>query len=573
MGYIIVNSKKNMEIKNKKNLELLKSSETLYTCHKCNKIPQIIKIDYMNSEIELKCEEHQITTLKIKEYLESISKLKKCQKCCKECINVYPPLKYCASCQLILCNICALDHLNSNHDIFNNDEYNIKCKKHLNYFYEAYCDNCKRNICKECKKSGIHIKHNKFDFIEIQPSTNNLEVIYNFDKYLEKQIKKLDYKKFIEALEKEKHEKISLINSEHIKRKKEIENKYLIFSQKFMEKLNKEKNLELSTLDEQIRNYINELTKKIQNQIQEYEKQKKIIENYNEIIKLHNIIINSYKKQGEYNLYYNQNINCVIENIKAYNEYINKKDNINLNDIIEKYEINIDKNLKFLKAKNDQINNELLNNIMRNCSILFKEINISSKNINSIKFLEKNTEKLEHLLIVDCPINDINIMININLSSLIELKISNAKISNINFLTNDNIQRLKVLNLEKNEISNINTLQNIRFSNSLEELYISHNKIIDISVFNYIAFPKLKILFLSHNQIENISPIKLIIINSCQTLSLDNNKIKDIELFKDINRFNNLKNLSLKNNLIDINNEINRNIFKLIKDKKINCQY
>ena len=46
--------------------ELLKSSETLYTCHKCNKIPQIIKIDYMNSEIELKCEEHQITTLKIK---------------------------------------------------------------------------------------------------------------------------------------------------------------------------------------------------------------------------------------------------------------------------------------------------------------------------------------------------------------------------------------------------------------------------------------------------------------------------------------------------------------------------
>jgi hypothetical protein len=331
-----------------------------------------------------------------------------------------------------------------------------------------------------------------------------------------------------------------------------------------MEKLNKEKNFELSTLDEQIRNYINELTKKIQNQIQEYEKQKKIIENYNEIIKLHNIIINSYKKQGEYNLYYNQNINCVIENIKAYNEYINKKDNINLNDIIEKYEINIDKNLKFLKAKNDQINNELLNNIMRNCSILFKEINISSKNINSIKFLEKNTEKLEHLLIVDCPINDINIMININLSSLIELKISNAKISNINFLTNDNIQRLKVLNLEKNEISNINTLQNIRFSNSLEELYISHNKIIDISVFNYIAFPKLKILFLSHNLIENISPIKLIIINSCQTLSLDNNKIKDIELFKDINRFNNLKNLSLKNNLIDINNEINRNIFKLI---------
>ena len=52
----------------------------------------------------------------------------------------------------------------------------------------------------------------------------------------------------------------------------------------------------------------------------------------------------------------------------------------------------------------------------------------------SLDFLKNNSENLKFLLMVDCPISDINILSNINLNSLIELKIANAKINNINRL-------------------------------------------------------------------------------------------------------------------------------------------
>ena len=136
-----------------------------------------------------------------------------------------------------------------------------------------------------------------------------------------------------------------------------------------------------------------------------------------------------------------------------------------------------------------------------------------------------------------------------------------------------NLNNIKVLNLSNNQIKDINILQKVNFANILEELYLNNNQIKDISVFKNNIFPKLKILFLSFNIIEDISPIKSILINSCQTLSLEKNQIHDINLFKEINKFIYLKDLSIKHNLIDINNENNRNIFKAIIDKKINFQY
>ena len=87
--------------------------------------------------------------------------------------------------------------------------YNIICKKHLNKYYEAYCKNCKGNICKECKKTGIHYQHNKFDYIEIQPNKNDFEIINNFNKTLKNQIIFLDYNKYIEDLNKEKNDQFN----------------------------------------------------------------------------------------------------------------------------------------------------------------------------------------------------------------------------------------------------------------------------------------------------------------------------------------------------------------------------
>ena len=144
------------------------------------------------------------------------------------------------------------------------------------------------------------------------------------------------------------------------------------------------------------------------------------------------------------------------------------------------------------------------------------------------------------------------------------MKISNAKINNINALAGETLNHIKILNLCNNEISNINILQKVKFSTILEELYLNNNQIKDISVFQNNIFPKLKVLFLSYNLIEGIFPIRLVLINSCQQLSLEYNQIFNITLFKDINMFNYLKNLSLEHNLIDINDETNKKIFQAI---------
>ena len=129
------------------------------------------------------------------------------------------------------------------------------------------------------------------------------------------------------------------------------------------------------------------------------------------------------------------------------------------------------------------------------------------------------------------------------------------------------------MNLGNNDISNINILKDVEFKDSLEELYLDNNKIYDISVFNSNNFTNLKILFLSNNTISNISPLKFILINSCQILSLEHNKIQNINLFKDINNFVHLKDLSLRSNQIDTNDENNKKIFEGINAKKINFQF
>ena len=312
-----------------------------------------------------------------------------------------------------------------------------------------------------------------------------------------------------------------------------------------------------------------DIINEIQKKIDDYEIKRKNTENFKNILDLHNIIINSYKKQGEYNLNYNKNIKIVVDSIKKYKE---KSEDQKQNEELKKYGINIDRNLNSIKGKNDLITNEVINKIFDD-NYNFSEINISSHNLTSLNFLEKNSGKLKHLLLVDCPINDINILSKINLNALIELKISKAKINDINALTGTNLKFIKVLNLGNNDISNINILKDVEFKDSLEELYLDNNKIYDISVFNSNNFTNLKILFLSNNTISNISPLKFILINSCQILSLEHNKIQNINLFKDINNFVYLKDLSLRSNHIDTNDENNKKIFEGINAKKINFQF
>ena len=351
------------------NLQLLKSSELYYSCPKCNKSPKFVNINYSKNEIVLECEEHQLETLKIKDYIALILKNQNCQICQKECRDLCQPIKYCISCKLILCNNCALAHISLNHNVIKNEDYNIICKKHLNKYYEAYCNNCKGNICKECKKTGIHYQHNKFDYIEIQPNKNDFEIINNFNQKLKSQIISLDYNKYIEDLNKEKSEQFKIINSQHQAYVKIIENKYEKLYQECINQLMQEKSFELLTLHQKIELSKKDIINEIQKKIDDYEIKRKNNENYKCMLYLHNIIINSYKKQGEYNLNYNKNIKIVVDSIKKYKE---KYEEQKLNEELKKYGINIDRNSNSIKGKNDLITDEIMNLIYsKNISIIY----------------------------------------------------------------------------------------------------------------------------------------------------------------------------------------------------------
>ncbi len=145
-------------------------------------------------------------------------------------------------------------------------------------------------------------------------------------------------------------------------KKDEIEKRY----KEYIRELEVKKLAEIISLNQQVIILKNNLNKEFQKKMEDFERDKKNLESFKEIIELHNIIINSYKKHGEHNLNYSENIKNVIESIKAFNEIKKQKTiDFNIENVIKKYEIYIDKKLQSLKANNNNINSDILNNILK----------------------------------------------------------------------------------------------------------------------------------------------------------------------------------------------------------------
>ena len=558
----------NMEsIRNNKTNQELTIQQSYYSCDKCNNTPKIIYIDYRKNEIQFNCDEHKINTLKINDYLECLSENDICQNCFKKKDNDDCSLFYCFNCKLIFCNKCANEHKkNNNHYLINNEDYNIICKKHTNEYYIGYCSTCKENICKECKKTRKHKEHQKFDYIEIEPRKEDFNVIYNFNCKIENEINNCQ-KLELNSLNEEKDKEIQLISQQYSQIFEQINKKYEEIIKKYVEEKTKEKEKELSEKINSKNDEINIIICQYRDKEKDYKKalNNKIVY-YKNIIKLNTILVNSYKKQKKYNLYYNENINKVIESINKYNKTIILQD---LNQLKEKYKISLNNENTSLNIQNDKLDNQKLSEIFNYKFNKLKEIKIFSKILTSIDFLAKNQfDNLEKLTLVSCPISDINALSIANLNSLRDLKISKANITNIDCLKGDNLMNLELLDLSKNQINNIDIFNESKFNDNLLELYLNNNKINDISVFNKNIFNNLKTLFLSYNVIEDISPLQFILINSCESLSLDNNKISNIDLFNNIKIFFEIKALDLSNNPIDFDIEKNKNIIKNLKAKK-----
>ena len=72
--------------------------------------------------------------------------------------NVHDNIFYrCNSCKKDLCPICYSNH-DKNHKIINYDDKNYICEEHNNK-YNAYCEDCKENICTYCEKNIMIIKN------------------------------------------------------------------------------------------------------------------------------------------------------------------------------------------------------------------------------------------------------------------------------------------------------------------------------------------------------------------------------------------------------------------------------
>ena len=553
-----------MEPINKKpNIRKLKHIS--YTCNKCNKTPKILSIDYKKSIIEFFCDEHKNITLTICDYLDTILKNDNCQSCYK---NVDDELKFCTNCNMKLCNKCQEEHIKEykTHIIIKNDDYNIKCKNHEKEYYIAYCSSCKENYCFECKRTRKHKFHDKFDYIEIQPTIEDMNIIKNFNLQLEKEINKYQKENAIQlsAINNEKNKEIKIISEKYKKLNEEANIKWENTIKNYEDKVNKQKEKEIVDNN----NLKNEEIKKINLKYKEKEKTDDNIRNYKGIILLNKIIVNSYIKQKEYNLYYNENIKKIIESINLYNRNYNKQ---SLDEIKEKYKILLAGDNKILNIKDNKIDNEIINTLFTYDFSQLKEIFITSNSLTSIEFLTKNKfEELEKIVLKDCPINDISILSNSEFNSLKELKINYANLVDITPVIGENFKNLKILNLNGNKIKDISFLQFAKFNENLLELSLNNNNICDISVFDECNFCKLKNLSLSYHNTDDISSLNFILINCCESLSLDNNKIKKINIFKNVKIFFELKNLSLSNNPIDFNSEENKIIKNLILSEEIN---
>ena len=132
----------------------------------------------------------------------------------------------------------------------------------------------------------------------------------------------------------------------------------------------------------------------------------------------------------------------------------------------------------------------------------------------------------------------------------------------------------KEINFYKFKLGTLEHFKDINFAN-LEFLYLSKNSIENIACVKKFICPKLKALDLSFNCIEDISSILYWKFKHLKLLNLIHNEIVDIDVFDNIQIYNNLnlKSLLLSNNKIYINSEDdddeNKKIIKKIKSKNI----
>ena len=130
-----------------------------YTCNKCSEIPKIISTNLTTKKILIKCTEHGLNEVDIKDYILNAlnynSKNWKCSKCESVQRNCKDNFVFC-QCNSVFCNECYKIHKKQENHFFKieSEKYNLRCKINTDHYdekYIGYCFDCNTHYCKKCE--------------------------------------------------------------------------------------------------------------------------------------------------------------------------------------------------------------------------------------------------------------------------------------------------------------------------------------------------------------------------------------------------------------------------------------
>ena len=384
--------------------EIIKIPNDNYTCSECGLIPQILNVDYSIGEIEFHCQIHGTKKMLLKDYLLKMSKHSYFNKKCSLCEKVqknYPNsiFDYCLYCKKIICQDCQPKHTHT--QILKLNDLDNKCLKHHNKFYTFYCFKCKKNYCDLCKEHEDHGENaSSYEFMP----TKEIDVLKKCNMLFKKEMKILPYLIKINNLLITCQSKYSF-NYFHNTNLRVVSNSFLktdLFLNEineYKEKLKTNKNIFSSIIQP-----VNQAQKLITNVKEDIEKQKKLLEEFN-----------------------------------------------------EKYKTNLDGSELTIKLNNKNIDDkgfELLSNIKFPRVIKIKLRNNNITNISPLKNLSNNKTKK-----IDLSFNKINNLDSLedknnNLKGLEEFYLNNNEIKDISIFGIEGVfPKLEILNVSNNRIN------------------------------------------------------------------------------------------------------------------------
>ena len=199
----------------------LEIKEKLLRCEKCFMLKLfLIKPDYPQTTLICKCScgMFSIPLLSFTKALQAPLPFKiTCAFCGKEPKH---PL-YCPGCRKIYCNTCKYNHNTEmkskiKHNLIDAYKYDFYCAEHQDVFNNAYCDDCKLDICNKCIKEKLHVGHIVYMYSQLQLSKNDEKKTKNdIEASAEKIIKKINMSKVLIK---------QLSNKEQIENLKEVVN-------------------------------------------------------------------------------------------------------------------------------------------------------------------------------------------------------------------------------------------------------------------------------------------------------------------------------------------------------------